>query len=187
MSSVDDVLLETDDKMSKALEFLQQQFSGLRTGKASPALVENIQVSYYGSSVRLREIAGIATPDARLLVINAYDPSALKEIEKAISAANIGITPLNDGRVIRLPIPELSEERRRELTKVAKQMSEKSRVAVRSTRQEANEEIKTLQKNSTITEDERDYALKEIQKYTDAYAKKIDEALLAKEKEVMAI
>ncbi len=187
MDSLDDVLLETDDKMSKSLAFLVQQFAGLRTGKASAGLVDHLQVSYYGSSVRLRELANIATPDPRLIVINAYDPAALPAIEKAIQAANLGITPLNDGRVIRVPIPELSEERRRELTKVAKQMTEKARVAVRNIRQEVNEQVKTLQKGGKITEDDKDRGLKEIQRYTDETIRKMDETLLAKEKEMLAI
>ena len=185
MESLDDVLLETEDKMAKSLEFLQQQFGGLRTGKASASLVDHITVSYYGTQVRLREIANIATPDMRLIVINAYDPTALPAIEKAITAANLGITPLNDGRVIRIPIPELSEERRRELSKVAKQMTEKARVVIRSIRQEANEQVKSLLKASSITEDEKDHALKEIQKYTDDFIKKMDQTLEAKEKEMM--
>lgn len=187
METLDDVLLETDDKMSKALEFLNQQFSGLRTGKASAGLVENISVSYYGSAVRLREIANIATPDTRLIVINAYDPTALPAIEKAILAANLGITPLNDGRVIRVPIPELSGERRREMTKVAKQMTEKARVAARNIRQEANEQVKLLLKNGKITEDDKERGLKEIQKYTDDTIRKMDDILAAKEKEMLVI
>ncbi len=187
MESLDDVLLETDDKMAKAVEFLNQQFSGLRTGKASASLVEHITVSYYGSSVRLREIANIATPDTRLIVINAYDPTALPAIEKAIMAANLGITPLNDGRVIRVPIPELSGERRREMIKVAKQMTEKARVAARNIRQEANEQTKDLIKRSKITEDEKEQGLKDIQKYTDDTIRKMDEILAAKEKEMLVI
>lgn len=185
MESLDDVLLGTEDKMTKSLEFLQQQFSGLRTGKASASLVDHIGVSYYGAQVRMREIANITTPDMRLIVINAYDPTALAAIEKAIIAANLGITPLNDGRVIRVPIPELSEERRHELSKVAKQMTEKARVAIRSIRQEANEQVKNLIKASEITEDEKEHALKEIQKYTDDTIRKMDQALEAKEKEMM--
>jgi ribosome recycling factor len=118
MESLDDVLLEADDRMSKSLAFLQQEFSGVRTGKASPALVENVMVTYYGTQTRLRELAGIATPEARMLVINSYDPTALGAIEKAILAANLGVTPMNDGRVIRIIIPELSEERRKEMTKI---------------------------------------------------------------------
>lgn len=186
MESLDDVLLETDDKMTKSLEFLNQQFSGLRTGKASASLVDHLSVTYYGTAVRLREIANISTPDTRLIVINAYDPTVLPAVEKAILAANIGVTPLNDGRVIRVPIPELSEERRKELTKVAKQMTEKARVAVRNIRQEANEQIKGLHKAGKITEDEKDQGFKEIQKTTDETIRKMDHALEAKEKEMMS-
>ena len=187
MESVDDVLLEADDKMSKCLSHLQQEFTGLRTGKASPSLVENVMVPYYGTPTRLREIAGIATPEARMLVINSYDPTALPAIEKAILAANLGVTPMNDGRVIRIIIPELSEERRKELAKVAKRMSEEARVAVRNIRRESNDQVKALQKDSKVTEDERDQALAQIQKETDAFIAKIDAVLAAKEKEVMAV
>ncbi|MDD5482179.1 MAG: ribosome recycling factor [Kiritimatiellae bacterium] len=187
METLDDILLSAEEQMEKALEFVLQQFAGLRTGKASAGMVEHLQVAYYGSTVRLREIAGIATPDVRLIVINAYDPTALPAIEKAIIAANLGVTPLNDGRVIRVPIPELSEERRRELGKIARQMTEKGRVAVRSIRQDANEKIKALAKESKITEDEKDNGLKEIQNLTDGYIKKLDENLERKEKEMMTI
>lgn len=187
MESLDDVLLEADDKMSKCLSFLHQEFSGLRTGKASPSLVENVMVPYYGTLTRLREIGGISTPEARMIVINAYDPTALPAIEKAILAANLGVTPKNDGRVIRIIIPELSEERRKELVKVAKRMAEEGRVAIRNIRREANEEIKTLQKDGKITEDERDQGLAQVQKETDAHIAKVDTTFAAKEKEVMAV
>ncbi|NQT93586.1 MAG: ribosome recycling factor [Lentisphaerae bacterium] len=187
MDSVDDILLDAEDKMSKTLEFLHEQFSGVRTGKASPALVENIKVLYYGTPTRLREIAGIATPEPRLIVINAYDPTALPEIEKAILAANLGVTPMNDGRVVRIPIPELNEERRTEMTKVARRMAEESRVAVRNIRRDANEHIKALQKKATITEDDREDAFKEIQKETDEYTGKVDAALSSKEAEIMEV
>ena len=187
MESVDEVLLEADDKMSKCLAFLHQEFSGLRTGKASPSLVENVMVPYYGTMTRLREIGGISTPEARMLVINSYDPTALPAIEKAILGANLGVTPMNDGRVIRIVIPELSEERRKELAKVAKRMSEEGRVAVRNIRRESNEQIKALQKDGKITEDERDQGLTQIQKETDAFIAKIDAVLAAKEKEVLAV
>ncbi len=187
MESMDDVLLENDDKMSKCLTHLQQEFSGVRTGKASPSLVENVSVSYYGASTRLREIANIATPEPRLLVINPYDPTSLAAIEKAILAANIGLTPKNDGRVIRLPIPELSGERRAEMVKVIKRMAEEQRVAIRNVRRESNEQVKELQKGSKMTEDERDASLKEIQTATDDYIRKIDELVTAKEKEITAV
>ena len=187
METLDDILLDSDDKMSKALEFLQQELAGLRTGKASPSLVDHIAVDYYGTATRLREIAGISTPEPRLIVINPYDPSALPAIEKAILAANVGVTPMSDGRLIRIPIPELTEERRRDLTKVARRQAEEQRVAVRNVRRDANEAIKNLQKSSKITEDERDSGLDEIQKYTDDYVKKIDALLASKEKDIMQV
>jgi len=187
MESIDDILLDCEDKMSKSLSFLSEQFSGVRTGKASPALVENIKVLYYGTPTRLKEIAGIATPEPRLIVINAYDPTALPEIEKAILAANLGVTPMNDGRVVRVPIPELNEERRQELLKVAKREAEEGRVAVRNVRREANDHVKSLQKAGKITEDERDETLKQTQKDTDDYIAKIDDALRAKEEEIMEV
>ena len=187
MESVDDILLETEDKMEKCIHFLHQEFSGIRTGKASPSLVENIMVPYYGSPTRLRELAGISTPDPRLLVINSYDPTALGAIEKAIQAANIGLNPVNDGRVIRVPVPELSGERRAEMAKVLKRAAEEGRVAVRNVRRDANELARNVQKDGKVSEDERDHALKEIQKLTDDYIKKIDDLLAAKEKEIMAV
>jgi ribosome recycling factor len=187
MESLDDVLLGSDDKMSKSVEVLQKELSGLRTGKASPSLVEHVTVDYYGAPTRLREIANISTPEARLLVINPYDPTSLGAIEKAILAANIGITPVSDGRVVRIPIPELSEERRRELAKVARKLSEEARVAIRNVRREGNEEIKALEKGGKVTEDERDAGLDEIQKFTDSYIKKVDDLLAAREKDLMAV
>jgi ribosome recycling factor len=187
MEGLDDVLLEAADKMDKSLDFLHGELSGLRTGKASPGMVEHITVDYYGSPTRLREIANLATPEPRLLVINPYDPSSIAAIEKAILAANIGITPVNDGRVIRVPVPELSEERRKEMVKVARRMGEEARVAVRNVRREANEAVKALQRDSRITEDLRESGLADIQKMTDEAIAKIDEALASKETEVMAV
>jgi len=182
-----EVLLSTEEKMDKAVAFLQQELSGLRTGKANPALVENITVDYYGTPTRLRDISNISTPEPRLIVINAFDPSSLGLIEKAITAANIGITPMNDGRLIRVPIPELSEERRKELIKVAGRITEEQRVAVRNIRRDANDQVKALQKGSKITEDDRDDALKEIQEYTDKHIKKMDDMLATKETDVLEV
>ena len=187
MDSIEEMLLECEDKMAKSTAFLLEQFSGIRTGKASPALVENIEVPYYGTPTRLREMAGISTPEPRLIVINAYDPSVLPEIEKAILAANLGVTPMNDGRVIRVPIPELSEERRLEMTKLAKRLAEEGRVAIRNIRRETNEHIKSMQKKGDITEDDRDEALKDIQKSTDEYIKQVDNAMKSKETEIMEV
>ncbi len=187
MDNAGSILLDAEDKMNKSMQFLHEQFTGIRTGKASPALVENVKVMYYGNPTRLKEIAGISTPEARLIVINAYDPSALGEIEKAILAANLGVTPMNDGRVIRVPIPELTQERRTEMSKLAKRMAEEARVAVRNVRRDANEHVKVLQKNSKISEDERDETLKKIQKDTDDCIVKVDNLLKGKEKEIMSV
>jgi len=182
-----EILMAAEEKMDKCVQFLHHDLSGLRTGKASPSLVENITVEYYGTPTRLRDIANISTPEPRLLVVSPFDPSSLGAIEKAIGAANIGITPMNDGRVIRVPIPELSEQRRKELAKVAARSTEEQRIAVRNVRRDANELLKTLQKNAKITEDDRDQSLEEIQKLTDAHIKKMDDMLAAKEKEVLSV
>ena len=187
MESLDEVLLDAEEKMEKSVTHLHQELQGLRTGKASPALVENIGVEYYGAVTRLREIAGIATPEPRLIVINPYDPSARDAICRAILAANIGITPMDDGRVIRIPIPELSEERRKDLVKVGKRLAEEARVAIRNVRRDGNEFVKALQKSSAITEDERDGGIEEIQKLTDTYIKKVDDLFAAKEKDILAV
>lgn len=187
VESAQNVINEAKEKMAKSLSFLNEQFAGLRTGKASPALVENVKVPYYGTPTRLKELASISTPEPRLIVINAYDPTVLPEVEKAILAANLGVTPVNDGRVVRVPIPDLTEERRNELAKVAKRMAEEARVSVRNVRREANDEIKGLEKNSSITEDDRDDSLKLIQKETDEFIEKIDETLKHKESEITEV
>lgn len=187
MESSIEVLMAAEEKMDKCVEFLHHELGGLRTGKASPGLVENITVEYYGTATRLRDIANISTPEPRLLVISPFDPSSLSAIERGISAANIGITPINDGRLIRVPIPELSEERRKDLAKVAARATEEQRIATRNVRREANEQLKALQKNGKVTEDDRDQSLEEVQKLTDAHIKKMDDMLAAKEKEVLSV
>lgn len=184
---LDNVLLETKEKMDKTLNFLQEELSGLRTGKAHPSLVDTITVDYYGTPTRLRDIANISTPEPRLIVISPFDPSSLGLIEKAIIAANIGITPMNDGRLIRVPIPELSEERRKEMVKMAGRTTEDQRVTIRNIRRDANDQVKALQKSGDITEDERDNALDQIQKATDNHISKMDELLAAKEKDVLEV
>ncbi len=184
---LDNILLETEDKMDKTVQFLSQELSGLRTGKAHPSLVDTITVDYYGTPTRLRDISNISTPEPRLIVISPFDPSSLGLIEKAIIAANIGITPMNDGRLIRVPIPELSEERRKDMVKMGGRTTEEQRIAIRNIRRDANDQIKGLQKNSDITEDERDEALEDIQKSTDGHIKKMDEMLAAKEKDILEV
>ncbi len=182
-----ELIKDTQDKMDNTLKVLESQLSGVRTGKASPALVENIQVPYYGAPTRLRDLANISTPEPRLIVITPYDPTVLGEIGRAILGANIGVTPVSDGRVVRVPVPELSEERRREMTKVASRMAEEARISVRNVRRDANDACKNLQKHSKISEDERDQTLEKIQKMTDRTIEKIDSALKAKEAEVMSV
>jgi ribosome recycling factor len=187
MESIDDILLDADDKMAKSVTFLQQEFAGLRSGKASPAMVENVTVDYYGAPTRLRDIAGISTPEVRLILINPFDKSALGAVEKALIAANLGMTPLNDGKVIRMPVPELSDQRRKDLIKVAHRLAEEQRVAIRNVRRDSNEHVKALQKNGKVSEDERDGALEEIQKMTDDFIKKIDGLVTTKEAEITAV
>lgn len=184
---IEEITFSAEEKMDKTVEFLKEEFSGVRTGKASPALVENIEVSYYGAMTRLREMANISTPEPRLIVISSYDPSVLPQIEKAILEANIGVTPLNDGKVIRIPIPELDEERRNELVKVTKRMAEDAKVAIRNVRREANDVAKKMEKDSVITEDDLDQVLKDIQKMTDDAIEKVDKAFKLKEADILEI
>ncbi len=185
--TADAILEEMELKMMKSLEVVEHEFAMIRTGKASPALVENIMVDYYGTQTRLRQIAGISTPEARLIVIQAWDPAATDAIEKALLKSKLGVTPIKDGRVVRVPIPELSEERRKELDKLVKHMAEEGRVAIRNIRREANDHIKKVQKEGKITEDEMAHAEKQVQEKTDGYIKNIDNLLAKKEKEIMEV
>jgi len=183
----DEILFEAEEKMTKTEEVVQHEFSGVRTGKASPALVENILVEVYGSQMRIRELAGITTPESRMLVIQPWDAGTAGPIEKAIHKANIGINPTMQGKVIRLVLPDLSTEQREKFVKALKHMAENGRVAVRHVRRDAIEALKKLQKEAKITEDDLTDGEKEAQKLTDQYIKKIDEHLAHKEKEVMTV
>ena len=187
MPTPEEITTAAKNAMNASVDSLKKRFDAVRTGKASPALVENVSVVYYGTPMRLRDIANITTPEPRLIVITPFDPSSLSDIEKGILAANLGITPLNDGRVVRVPIPELDEERRKEIVKVARRHAEDARVAVRNVRRDANDAVKALQKDGKISEDQRDTSLTRIQKDTDATIAKIDADLKAKEAEVMAV
>jgi len=186
MDDVAMVQLDAEEKMQKAVEYLLEEFGGLSTGKASPAMVDKLMVDYYGSPTPLKQLGTISIPEPRLLVISPFDPSSLPEITKAILAANIGVTPMNDGRVIRIPVPELSEDRRKEMVKIAGRNAEEQRVAVRNIRRDANDEVKALEKNGDLSEDVRDQSLEEIQKLTDKFVSLIDEHLAAKEKDILA-
>ena len=185
--TAEEVMEETELKMMKSVEVLKSEFASIRTGKASPALVENIMVEYYGTKTRLRELAGIATPEPRLLVIQPWDPGGLAEIEKAILKANIGLNPVNDGKIIRIPIPEMSEERRQDLVKVVKKLGEEGRVSIRNVRRDANHEIEEVRKAGSLPEDEKFRLLKEIQDLTDSYIGEMDALVEGKEKELLEI
>lgn len=187
METVAEVLNDTNEKIGKSFDALKAQFAGLRTGKASPALVDGIKVDYYGAPTPIKNLGTISTPEPRQIKITPFDPSVLGEMNKAILAANLGVTPQNDGRVLRITIPELNEERRKEIVKVAKRQAEDQKIAMRNVRRDANETVKKLQKDGKITEDERDQGLQKIQKATDDGIAKIDAELKAKEAEVMAV
>jgi len=183
----DEILLETEAAMEKAFEYMQHEFSAVRTGKASPALVENIDVEAYGSPMKLKQLALITTPEPRLLVIQPFDASTVKDIEKAIKESRLGINPAVDGKIIRLPIPALSEERRKDLVKGIKQMSEEARVRIRSGRRDGIDTLKKGQKEGKITEDDLENYEKEIQKLTDGFVKKIDDAFFLKEADILKV
>lgn len=181
------ILAEAEAKMKKTEEVVVHEFAGVRTGKASPGLVENVMAEVYGSQMRIRELAGITAPEPRTLVIQPWDASTTVPIEKAIQKANLGLNPAVDGKVVRIVIPELSTERRHEFTKIAKKMAEDSRVAVRHVRREALERLKKDAKQGGVTEDEIAVAEKEVQKLTDKYISKIDDHLKHKEEEIMTV
>jgi ribosome recycling factor len=185
--ALDDVLLETEDKMAKTEEVVVKEFSGVRTGKASAGLVENVQVDVYGSSMRIRELAGITTPESRVIMIQPWDASTVHAIEKAILKANLGLNPSVDKKYIRIVLPELSTERRNEFVKIVRKMAEDGRVAVRHVRRDGMEALKKAAKDGGVTEDEVENAEKEIQKLTDQYISKIDQHLTHKEKEIMTV
>src|SRR6266704_2863050 len=183
----DDILLEAEMAMEKSVDYLAHEFSGVRTGKASPALVENIDVQAYGSTMKLKQLALITTPESRLLVLQPFDAGTVQDIERALKESKIGITPAVDGKIIRLPIPELSEERRKELVRALGKLAEEARVRVRSNRRTALDEAKKLKTGSGISEDELHDLEDEIQKLTDRFVKSIDDHLKHKETEIMKV
>jgi ribosome recycling factor len=185
--ALDDILLEAEEKMIKTEQVVVNEFSGVRTGKASASLVENIMVEVYGSNMRIRELAGITTPEPRSLAIQPWDNNSLHPIEKAIQKSNLGLSPTVQGRIIRIFFPELSQERRVEFVKIIKKMAEDGRVAIRHVRRDAMEQLKKHAHDSGVTEDEVEKAEKELQKLTDDYIAKIDGHITVKEKEIMTV
>jgi ribosome recycling factor len=185
--SIEEILFEAEESMEKAVNFMTHEFAAIRTGKASPALVENIDVEAYGSSMKLKQLALITAPEPRLLVIQPFDASTVRDIERGINESRIGINPAVDGKIIRLPIPELSEERRRDLAKTVKGIAEESRVRIRACRRTAIDTAKKLQKDGKLTEDELRDTESEVQKLTDKVVAEIDKHTAAKEAELMKI
>lgn len=185
--TLDDVLLEAEEKMEKSATFAKSEFGTIRTGKASPELVNNLQVEVYGSFMRLKDIAAISTPDSRLIMIQPWDGTNVDPIRKAIEGSKLGINPLVDGKTIRLPIPELSTERRQEMVKAIKKMAEEGRVTLRAVRRTTMDEVKKLQKDGKITEDQQKQAEGDVQKLTDQYVAEIEKALASKEAELLKV
>jgi ribosome recycling factor len=184
---LNDIFADTHDRMEKALDSLERDFKRLRTGRASVALVDGIRVAYYGTPTPLSQLATLTIPDPRTIMIQPWDNSIISEIEKAILKSELGLTPMNDGKNIRINIPPLTTERRRELVKVVKKMAEEAKVAVRNIRRDANEMIKDLKKDKEISEDEQFRAQEETQKVTDDFIKRIDALYALKEKEILEI
>ena len=185
----DTVLLETDEAMDKGVTYLVHEFAGVRTGKASPALVEGIDINVqsYGSTMKLKQLAMISTPEPRLIVIQPFDPSTAQDIERSLKESKLGINPNVDGKTIRLPIPELSEERRRDLVKVTKQMAEEARIRVRAARKDGIDKLKKLEKGKAIPTGDFHRLKKKVQDLTDTRVKQIDEHLASKETEIMQV
>ena len=182
----DEVLKEAKRKMDKVLELMARDLSRIRTGRASVALLEGIKVDCYGTNMPLPQVASLAAPESRLLTVQPWDPSILADIEKAILKSDLGLNPVNDGKSIRLPIPPLTTERRKELVKLVKKMGEEGKVALRNLRREANEDLKEMKKEKLLSEDEAHRAQEEVQKVTDEFIKKVDTQTAEKEKEIMS-
>lgn len=176
-----------EEKIEKSLSNLKEGLNTVRAGRANPSLLDKVQVEYYGTPTPLKQLANVAVTDPRSLAVTPFDPKALKEIERAINAANVGINPINDGKIIRLSIPQVTEERRRELVKEVKGMGEESKVAIRNLRRTANEEVKKEEKGGDITEDDMKEDLEDIQKAVDNGIKKVEEICENKEKEIMEV
>lgn len=183
----DDVLAECREKMAKAVVHLQGEFGGIRTGRATPVLVEKLRIDYYGSEIPLQQLAGFSVPEPRLLVISPYDKGAIKAIEKAIQASDLGITPSNDGQVIRLAFPPLTAERRKDLVKVVKHRAEEARIAVRNIRRSVRHDLEAFEREGELSQDDLDRAEKDLEKVTHEFVTEIDQMLANKEQELLEV
>lgn len=184
---IDTLLLETEERMEKALVSLDKEFAKLRTGRASAALIDGIKADYYGTPTLISQMASIAVPDSRSITIQPWDKGGFSAIEKAILKSDLGLTPINDGKIIRINIPPLTEERRKELVKIARKYGEETKVAIRNIRRDANESLKKMEKDKTVTEDQQKKAEADVQKLTDKFVADTDKKCGTKEKEIMDI
>lgn len=184
---IDDVKHEVETKMKKAIEAMRSDFQGMRTGRASPSLVEPLKVDYYGAPTPLQQLATISVPEARLIVIKPHDPSTIKAIEKAVLASELGLTPSNDGKMIRLPLPPMTEENRKKMVKLVKQRNEEAHVAIRNIRHQGMKDLEEFKAEKMITEDEHDRGKEALQKLTDKYVEEANALSKKKEEEVMAV
>jgi ribosome recycling factor len=182
---IDELLLETEDHMQKAIEALEAKLRAIRTGRASPGLIEQVMVDYYGTPTPLRQLAVIAAPEPQLLTVRPYDPGSIGEIERAILKSELGLTPSNDGRIVRLPIPRLTEERRQELAKMVRQRVEEGKVALRNIRREALDDMRDFEKEKIVSEDEFFRGKDKLQELTDEYTKQMDEISSRKQEEIL--
>jgi ribosome recycling factor len=187
MAAIEDFLADAKRRMDKSIEATHNEFNSIRTGRASPALLDRVTIDYYGTPTPLNTLASISAPEARLLVVQPYDPGAIKNIERAIQESDLGLTPSNDGKLVRLPIPALTEERRKDLVKVVRRVAEDGKVAIRNVRRDVMQHLKELVVNGDVGDDEERRAEQQVQKITDDHTKSIDDLLKVKEAEIMEV
>ena len=187
MAAIEDFLADAKRRMDKSIEATHHEFNSIRTGRASPALLDRITIDYYGTQTPLKSLASISAPEPRLLVVQPFDPGAIKGIERAIQESDLGLTPSNDGKVVRLPIPALTEERRKDLVKVVRRVAEDGKVAIRNVRRDIMQHLKELVVNGDVGDDEERRAEQQVQKITDDHTKSIDDLLKVKEAEIMEV
>ncbi|HEY5872451.1 MAG TPA: ribosome recycling factor [Gaiellaceae bacterium] len=187
MAAIEDFLADAKRRMDKSIETTHHEFNSIRTGRASPALLDRITIDYYGTPTPLKSLASISAPEARLLVVQPFDPGAIKNIERAVQESDLGLTPSNDGKVVRLPIPALTEERRKDLVKVVRRVAEDGKVAIRNVRRDVMQHLKELVVNGEVGDDEERRAEQQVQKITDDHTKSIDDLLKVKEAEIMEV
>ena len=187
MSAIEDFVADAKRRMDKSIEATHHEFNSIRTGRASPALLDRITIDYYGTPTPLKSLASISAPEARLLVVQPFDPGSIKNIERAVQESDLGLTPSNDGKIVRLPIPALTEERRKDLVKVVRRVAEDGKVAIRNVRRDVMQHLKELVVNGEVGDDEERRAEQQVQKITDDHTKSIDDLLKSKEAEIMEV